>query len=128
MKKLDLIFLFLRVFAGGMMFYYHGFAKITAGTDRWERLGSRLSEFIGLDFLSIPLGFMASFSESIAALFIMVGIFIRPSSFLLIFTMIVASLSNIVRKGIDGSELSVIYLFLFIIIFIRGKDRFSFRV
>ena len=110
------------------MFYYHGFAKITAGTDRWERLGSRLSEFIGLDFLSIPLGFMASFSESIAALFIMVGIFIRPSSFLLIFTMIVASLSNIVRKGIDGSELSVIYLFLFIIIFIRGRDRFSFRV
>ena len=61
------------------MFYYHGFAKITAGTDRWERLGSRLSEFIGLDFLSIPLGFMASFSESIAALFIMVGIFIRPT-------------------------------------------------
>ena len=128
MKKLDLIFLFLRVFAGGMMFYYHGFAKITAGTDRWDRLGSRLSEFIGLDFLSIPLGFMASFSESIAALFIMFGVFIRPSSFLLIFTMLVASLSNIARKGIDGSELSVIYLFLFTIIFIRGNDKFSFKV
>ena len=110
------------------MFYYHGFTKITAGTDRWDRLGSRLSELIGLDFLSIPLGFMASFSESIAAFFIMIGLFIRPSSFLLIFTMLVATLSNIVRSGIDGSELSLIYLFLSTLIFIRGKDRFSFRL
>tara|TARA_Y100000389_G_C17358348_1_gene462321 strand:+ start:329 stop:715 length:387 start_codon:yes stop_codon:yes gene_type:complete len=128
MKKLDLIFLFLRVFTGGMMFYYHGFAKITAGPDRWDRLGSRLSELIGLDFLSIPLGFMASFSESIAAFFIMIGLFLRPSSFLLIFTMLVATLSNVLKKGIDGSELSLIYLFLFTLIFVKGKDRFSFRV
>ena len=117
--------LFLRLFAGGMIFYYHGFGKIMAGTDRWDRLGGRLSELIGLDFLSIPLGFMASFSESIAALFIMIGFFTRPSALLLLFTMLVASLSNIITKGIDESELSLIYLFLTLIIFIRGSDRFS---
>tara|TARA_B100000767_G_scaffold264322_1_gene279075 strand:- start:1494 stop:1982 length:489 start_codon:yes stop_codon:yes gene_type:complete len=117
--------LFLRLVTGGMMFYYHGFDKITAGTDRWDRLGGRLSELIGLDFLSTPLGFMASFSESIVALFIMIGLFTRPSAFLLLFTMLIASLSNIITKGIDGSELSLIYLFLTLIIFIKGSDRFS---
>ena len=117
--------LFLRLVTGGMMFYYHGFGKITAGTDRWDRLGGRLSELIGLDFLSTPLGFMASFSESIVALFIMIGLFTRPSAFLLLFTMLIASLSNIITKGIDGSELSLIYLFLTLIIFIKGSDRFS---
>ena len=78
-----------------MMFYYHGFGKIIAGTNRWDRLGRGLSELIGFDYMSIPLGFMASFSESIAALFIMIGLFIRPSTFLLLFTMLIASLSNI---------------------------------
>tara|TARA_B100000768_G_C11210376_1_gene345736 strand:- start:638 stop:1063 length:426 start_codon:yes stop_codon:yes gene_type:complete len=124
-RKLDLSFLLLRLFTGGMMFYYHGFSKITEGPDRWDRLGGRLSELIGLDFLSIPLGFMASFSESIAALFIMIGLFTRYSVFLLSFTMLVASLSNIITKGIVGSELSLIYLFLTLIIFIRGSDSFS---
>jgi putative oxidoreductase len=68
---------------------------------------------------------MASFSESIAALFIMIGFFTRPSALLLLFTMLVASLSNIITKGIDESELSLIYLFLTLIIFIKGSDRFS---
>ena len=124
-RKSDISFLFLRLFTGGMMFYYHGFGKIIAGTNRWDRLGRGLSELIGFDYMSIPLGFMASFSESIAALFIMIGLFIRPSTFLLLFTMLIASLSNIITKGIDESELSLIYLFLALIIFNRGSDKFS---
>jgi len=39
--------------------------------------------------------------------------------------MLIASLSNIITKGIDGSELSLIYLFLTLIIFIKGYDGFS---
>ena len=107
------------------MCYYHGWSKIKAGSELWEKVGSSISNFIGLDFLSIPLGFMASFSESIASLFIMVGIFTRPSAFLLAFTMLVASFKNLSAKGIDGSELSLIYFFLALIVFINGSDKFS---
>ena len=52
-----------------------------AGTGRWYIFGRGLSDLLGLDFLSIPLGFMASFAESIAALLIIVGWYTRPSAF-----------------------------------------------
>jgi putative oxidoreductase len=121
----NLNFLLLRFSTGSMMCYYHGWSKITAGSNRWERLGNVMTEFIGLDFLSIPLGFMASFSESIASLLIMVGLFTRPSAILLAITMFVAFAKNVSGKGIDGSELSLIYLLLSIIILINGAGRFS---
>ena len=56
-----LALLIARVFTGGLMCYLHGWSKLMAGTERWERLGSGLSHSLGMDFLSIPLGFMASF-------------------------------------------------------------------
>ena len=82
--------LLARITTGGLMCYLHGWSKLMAGTERWERLGSGLSDLLGLNFLSIPLGFMASFSESIAALCLIIGWYTRPSAFLLAFTMIVA--------------------------------------
>jgi putative oxidoreductase len=118
-------FFLLRFSTGAMMCYYHGWSKITSNTSRWEKLGNVMTDFIGLDFLSIPLGFMASFSESIASLLIMVGLFTRPSAFLLASTMLVAFAKNISTKGIDGSELSLIYLLLSIIILMNGAGRFS---
>ena len=108
------------------MSYYHGFDKIMEGKERWNKLGGWLSENLGFEFLSTPLGFMASFSESIAAIFIALGLFTRPSAFLLMFTMLVASLKNITFKGIEDSELSLIYFFLALIILIRGSDSYSF--
>ena len=42
--------------------------------------------------------------------------------------MVVATLYNIIKKGIDRGELSLIYLFLFTLIFIRFKGGFSFRL
>ena len=121
----NLNFLLLRFSTGALMCYYHGWNKITSDRSRWERLGNAMTDFIGLDFLSIPLGFMASFSESIASLLIMVGLFTRPSALLLAITMFVASAKNISGKGIDGSELSIIYLLLSIIILMNGAGRFS---
>jgi putative oxidoreductase len=55
----------------------------------------------------------------------MVGLFTRPSAFLLASTMLVAFAKNISTKGIDGSELSLIYLLLSIIILMNGAGRFS---
>ena len=108
------------------MFYYHGFEKIMEGKERWNKLGRWLSDILGSDSLSTPLGFMASFSESIAAIFIILGLFTRTSAFLLMFTMLIASLKNISSKGIENSELSLIYFFLTLIILIRGSGKYSF--
>ena len=67
----DIGILILRVFSGATMLMNHGIYKISAGTIKWERLGSALTDLIGFESLKIFFGFMASFAESIGAIFIM---------------------------------------------------------
>ena len=77
--------LLLRIIGGLMMVYNHGWRKITADPEKWNRLGHALTDFIGLEFLSTFFGFMAAFSESVCALLIIIGLFTRPASILLFF-------------------------------------------
>lgn len=116
--------LLARIATGGLMFYLHGWSKLLAGPNRWERLGSTITNFIGLDFLSIPLGFMASFAESIAALLLLIGLFTRPASFLLTFTMLVAVIKKL-PDGLKGAELPLLFLTLSLIIMLSGAGKFS---
>ena len=52
----DIGILILRVFSGATMFMNHGIYKISAGTIKWERLGSALTDLIGFESLKIFLG------------------------------------------------------------------------
>lgn len=81
----------LRFSVGIMMCYYHGWSKLLSDASLWEKLGKTLTQWIGIDTLSVPLGLMAAFSESIGALLIAIGLLTRPAAFLLGFTMLVAS-------------------------------------
>ena len=120
----DLSLLIARIFTGYLMLSLHGWGKITAGTDRWKGLGSGLSDLIGLDFLSIPLGFMASFAESIGALLIILGLTTRPAAFLLAFTMFVAVCKKI-PGGIKGAERPALFLCLSLVIMLSGAGKYS---
>lgn len=118
-------YFFMRFFTGLMMCYHHGWSKLMADATRWEKLGSTLTQWIGADALSIPLGFIASFAESIGALLIAVGLLTRPAAFLMGFTMLVASTKKISENGFDGSELALLYLILSLVIFSKGSGRYS---
>ena len=115
----------LRFSAGVMMCYYHGWSKLIADSSRWERLGNNLTQWIGFDMLTVPLGFMAAFSESIGAILIAVGLLTRPATILLMITMIVASTKKISEVGINGSELPLIYLMLSFVILLKGPGKYS---
>tara|TARA_B100000579_G_C22823612_1_gene851919 strand:- start:473 stop:820 length:348 start_codon:yes stop_codon:yes gene_type:complete len=107
------------------MCYYHGWSKLIADSSRWERLGNNLTQWIGFDMLTVPLGFMAAFSESIGALFIAFGLLTRPAAFLLVFTMLVASSKKLLEAGIDGSELPILFLILSLVILFKGSGKYS---
>ena len=64
----DFGFLVIRVTFSFLMFFYHGHNKLMGGIARWEKLGSALTNLIGLSFLKTFFGFMASMSESIFAI------------------------------------------------------------
>ena len=119
----DIGILILRVFPGFAMFLNHGISKISAGTAKWERLGSTLTDLIGFESLKIFFGFMASYAESLGALFIMVGLLTRFSSFLLFFTMIVASLKHYFEG--EFSELAFIYGCIYFTLIISGPGKYS---
>ena len=66
---------------------------------------------------------MASFSEFICSLLIAVGLFTRVSSFLLFFTMVIASLKHIMEG--DFSELAFVYALVSLVIMITGSGKYS---
>ena len=118
-------YLVLRLATGFFMCYSHGWSKLMSGSDRWHRLGVTITEFTGSNFLSIPLGFMAAFAESIGSLFIVIGLTTRPMAFLLFFTMLVASSKKLLQAGIGGSELPLLYLVLSFFILVNGPGKYS---
>ena len=115
--------LILRFIPSIMMIYNHGWSKITAGYEKWERLGAALTDFIGLEYLNVFFGFMAALSESAVMIFVVVGLFTRPAALLLLFTMFVASVNHIV----DGEfpELAILYLLIMLVLFICGPGKLS---
>lgn len=109
----------------GFMMIMHGYPKLSGGTEKWEKIGKAMSEF-GIEFMPMFWGFMASFAEAIGGLFLLLGLFFRPATILLLITMIVAATKHIGGgDGLMGAshaiELGIVFLGLFII----GPGKYS---
>jgi len=115
--------LLLRIIGGSMMVYNHGWGKITAGPEKWNRLGHALTDIIGFEFLSTFFGFMAAFSESVCALLIIIGLFTIPASILLSFTMFVAIMNHIMDS--EMPELAIMYCLLSLVLILSGPGKLS---
>jgi len=115
--------LLLRIIGGSMMVYNHGWGKITAGPEKWNRLGHALTDIIGFEFLSTFFGFMAAFSESVCALLIVIGLFTRPALILLFFTMFVAIMNHIMDS--EMPELAIMYCLLSLVLILSGPGKLS---
>ena len=120
--RINVGLLLLRVFSGYLILVNHGFGKITAGPSRWEKLGGAMESF-GIDFFPTFWGFMASFAESFCGLFLVLGIFTIPASFLLSVTMFVAAYGHV----IDGENAEKAFVFgaMFLAVMIMGPGKYS---
>ncbi len=121
-NRSDVGLLVLRLFSGYLMVVNHGYGKITQGPERWEKLGGAMERF-GIDFFPTFWGFMASFSESVCAVFLIFGLFTLPASFLLSVTMFVAAYGHV----FDGENAEKAFIFgaIFLALMIMGPGKYS---
>lgn len=113
--------LFLRLLIGASFIYNHGFKKI-ADPSRWSKLGAEIA-VLHINFAPAFWGFMAAFSEFFGAVFLMLGLFTRASSFLLTITMLVAFLAGNSKDDFNAYPFEM--MIVFITIMIIGPGKFS---
>ncbi len=113
--------LFLRIALGGSFIYYHGFKKI-ADPSRWEKLGENM-QLININFAPEFWGFMAAFAEFFGAVFLILGLFTRISSFMLAFTMFIAVMTSVAKNDFNAYPFEM--MIVFIAFMIIGPGKFS---
>ncbi len=123
-KYKDFGLLFLRIGIGGM-FIFHGAPKMFGGPERWERIGASMA-IVGIKFVPVFWGFMASFSEFIGGICIVLGLFFRPMCILLTITMTIAASGHLsrgegLRRAAHAIENGIVFLSLIFI----GPGKYS---
>ena len=88
-KYRDAGILFIRLGFGFAFIFVHGYDKIMGGPALWEKIGGAMGQY-GLTFAPVFWGFMASVSEFAGGILILLGLFTRPASAFMAFTMLTA--------------------------------------
>ena len=123
-RHMDVGLLVLRL-GLGIMLLFHGAPKLLAGHDRWSQLGTAMSS-VGVSAAPVFWGLMASFSEFLGAVCLILGIFSRMASFLLFVTMAIAASWHLSRgDGLMGSSHAIELGIVFLALVISGPGRFS---
>ena len=123
-KYKDFGLLFLRIGIGGM-FIFHGAPKMFGGPERWERLGASMAN-VGIEFAPVFWGFMASFSEFIGGICIILGLFFRPVCILLAITMAIAASGHLSRgEGLRGAAHAIEDGIVFLSLIFIGPGKYS---
>ena len=83
----------------GFMYIVHGAPKIFGGPEKWGKIGMAMQS-VGINFMPVFWGFMASCSEFFGAICLILGLLFRPAAGFMAITMAVAATMHI--TGGDG--------------------------
>jgi len=127
-NRLDIALLILRL-GIGFLFILHGYPKMMGGIEKWAGLGSYGMGSLGIHFFPTFWGFMAAFSEFVGGIMVLLGLYIRYFSVLLIITMLVATCSHLVGgDGIMGASHAIESAVVFTCLFILGPGKYSVNI
>ncbi len=119
--NIDWAALILRLAFGGIMMLSHGKGKLNLILN-WTS-ESKFADPIGLgEYNSLTL---TVFAEFICAMFLVLGLFTRVSSFLLAFTMGVAYFVIHASDPFKQGEMSFIYFIVFTLLLFTGPGKYS---
>lgn len=113
----DLGLLTVRAVLGLAYIFVYGGKKLFAGPETWTNVGSAVS-YLGIHFFYPVWGFLAACSEFFGGILVLLGLFFRPATALIIVVMLVAANRGMVTGGALSSfahplELGITLLGLF---------------
>jgi putative oxidoreductase len=100
-KYSDNVPLILRIGLGTTMLFSHGLPKMAP--DRWEGTGRAMAA-LGITFAPAFWGFMAAITETVGGLFLLLGLWVRPTCAVLIFVLFVAAARNLINGSLAGGQ------------------------
>ena len=124
-KYSDAGILFLRIGIGFAFIFVHGWGKIMGGPELWSKIGNSMSNF-GITVAPTFWGFMASASEFGGGILLILGLFTRPASAFMAFTMLTAFIMHTSKldpwsKAIYPMEMFAVFMGLLFI----GAGKYS---
>jgi len=120
----DIGLLIMRIGLGAMM-VVHGYPKIAGGAEKWAKLGKAMDN-LGIHSYYTFWGAAASFTECLGGVLVMLGLFFRPVSILMMFTMFVAATSQL-RHGdsLPDASHAIELCFVFLGLIFVGPGKYS---
>lgn len=104
-SKTDIGLLIIRVVIGTTMIAFHGIPKLMGGVEGWTKIGQSM-QTIGINFLPTMWGFSAGFTETVGSFLLILGLWTRPASWLLAFTMLIAVVVHLSKgDGLSGASM-----------------------
>ena len=96
--------LLMRLGIGFMFAWQHGWPKVQGGAKAWAKLGKAMRH-VGVTEYAEVFGAIAAWTEFAGGLLLMLGLFVRPSAFLLTCTMAVAAAMHLgTGDGLAGAS------------------------
>lgn len=123
-KYRDFGLLILRVGMGGM-FIWHGAPKLLGGPDKWEKIGTAMS-YVGITTTPVLWGLMASVSEFVGGICLILGFLFRPACILMTITMAVAASMHLGKgEGLQAASHAIEDGIVFMSLIIIGPGKYS---
>lgn len=123
--KKDIGLLILRSVVGLCMLTLHGLPKLMGGPETWKKVGLAMGN-LGINFFPTFWGFSAAIVESLCALFIIIGLWTRPNSILLAFTMLIATITHLSQgDGFNVASHAIELMAVFIALSLIGPGKYS---
>ena len=111
--------LILRLVAGFVLLYGHGFGKLST-----IFTGQEINFFDPIGIGANPSFYLAAFAEGICAILLMLGLFTRYAAIVLAINFLVIFKVHF-KDGYEALELISLYLFTFIAIVFAGGGKYS---
>ena len=109
----------------GVMMITHGYPKLMGGPEKWLKIG-RAVEYFSIHSYHTAWGFAAAVAEGIGGLMLILGLFFRPTSILLMGTMVVAATKHLAQgDGLSGASHAIELAFVFLGLIFLGPGRYS---